>query len=183
MKIAVTGGIGVGKTSFSKLFKQEHVLYIDELCKNLYLPGSEMFDIFIKHCGVNIIVDGVIDRNILRKHYNYKCYEHEIAIINRNIKEHQDKHIVSVIDSARIIEDKLTPFDILIVVDAPYELRKQRAFQRSYMTEEIWDSIIKNQLPQEEKVKYANVIIKNDKDFDYLKEQFSEFLSCNKITF
>ncbi len=52
--------------------------------------------------------------------------------------------------------------DVLIVVTAPEPLRIQRVVQRDGLTEEQVRARIRNQLPEAEKVKWADFLIQND---------------------
>ena len=71
MIIAVTGGLGTGKSTVSKILAttlHTELLDTDQLCRLQMLPGAEGFEIFCRVFGKSFIQDdGTIDRLLLRQ--------------------------------------------------------------------------------------------------------------------
>ncbi|MDB5284103.1 MAG: dephospho-CoA kinase, partial [Bacteroidota bacterium] len=61
--------------------------------------------------------------------------------------------------------------DKLIVVTAPLETRVDRVSKRDKLEAEDVMARVRNQLPDEEKIKLANFVIHNDGDLQHLEDQ------------
>ena len=61
--------------------------------------------------------------------------------------------------------------DKLIVVAAPLNTRMKRVSTRDQIEIEEVMARVRNQLPEKEKIKLADFVIKNDKDLAHLKKQ------------
>lgn len=66
---------------------------------------------------------------------------------------------------------KENDYDLIIVVDAPIELRKKRAFERNQWTEEEFMLREKNQMDPSTKKMLANCVLWNDQDKETLKKK------------
>lgn len=69
MLIALTGGIGSGKTTAANLFAQlgVYVLSADQIAKELTLPGTPAYLKIVEHFGHQILHPSGIDRKLLRQ--------------------------------------------------------------------------------------------------------------------
>lgn len=171
-KIALTGGIGTGKTYISNYFVQMGipVFDADAEAKKQY-DNPEVIETISSYLGSDILTKGKLD---LAK-MSQKVFENaeNQELINRLVHprvmeafdtwaEQQNLHTV-MLESAIIFENELEKFfDVVIVVDAPLEIRVERIKKRNpNLTEEqIWKRI-NAQMPQEEKVKRADFVITN----------------------
>jgi dephospho-CoA kinase len=66
--------------------------------------------------------------------------------------------------------------DAVVVVSAPSEVQRRRAFQRPGMTEEKFIAILAKQTPDSEKRRRADFIIDSSKDFDHTRAQIRDIL-------
>ena len=172
LKIALTGGIGTGKSYISRLFFSMGIpVYCADIeAKKLYYQsevkqkvkdffGKEIFtgeDIDLKKMAVEVFTDP--DKlqfiNRLIHPLIMQDFEHWAANL--------DTHTV-IMESAIIFENKLEPFfDLIMVVDADENIRKERLKKRDrFLTEEMILQRIYSQISQEEKLKRADLIIDN----------------------
>lgn len=186
LKVGITGGIGSGKTTVCKLFEQlgVPVYYADERAKYLMQHEHYLIDLIKKNFGSDVYDNGgALNRKLLAE----KVFNNpeKLRVLNslvhpavfrdteRFVEEQQVKNLPYAMKEAALLVEtgSYKNLDKLIVVTAPLEVRLQRVSQRdSAATEEIL-SRIRNQLPEEEKLKLADYIITNDKDIEHLKQQ------------
>ncbi|HES60063.1 MAG TPA: dephospho-CoA kinase, partial [Caldithrix sp.] len=82
------------------------------------------------------------------------------------------KYPIIVIDAALIYEISIeNMFDAVIVVDAPVRLRERRVMERDKMTRNEFRSRLDKQIPLDDKVSWADYVIKNDGTIDNLKQK------------
>jgi dephospho-CoA kinase len=66
--------------------------------------------------------------------------------------------------------------DAVVVVSAPPEVQRQRAFERPGMTEEKFAALLAKQMPDAEKRRRADFIVDSSKDFDHARAQVRDIL-------
>jgi len=174
MNLGITGVFGSGKTTVAKLFTKHGYKHInaDQIGHKL-LNKKPIKDKIIKTFGKSILTKNKIDRKKLKNivFYNHK----ELIKLNKIIHPAIISEIKSIIkkntivDGALLIETKCTNmFDKLIVI----KINKKQQLKRikKYTKKEI-KNILKSQLPQKEKLKYADIIVDNSKDIKNTKKQ------------
>ena len=173
LKIALTGGVGAGKTYISKHFMDMGipVFYADDEAKKLYdLPHVVTF--FENHFGKDIYVNVVLNTAKLssilfsdaQKRTLVNNFIHpQVMNLFLTWAEQQEKECV-MMESALIYEAKLESFfDKIIVVHAPLEQRiKRLANKYPSLTQEDIQKRIDAQMPQEEKLRRADFVINNE---------------------
>ena len=193
--LGLTGNIGCGKSSLSKIFREEFdidIIDADIISRNIYKDKkiiSKVFDEFGDSIKNN---DGSLNRkelgnivfnddlklialnNITHPAINEKILE-SIKII-----ENQNKSIV-VIDAALLVEGNyLNILDKLLVVCCDEEIQIQRIIKRDSCSKNDAISRIKSQLSQNEKMSYADYIIDNSGTYEELKIKAYEFINYVK---
>lgn len=171
-KIALTGGIGTGKTYISNFFVQMGipVFDADAEAKRQY-QNPEVVNTLCSHFGANIVIEGKLNLDMLGKVVFAQADSRDLvnSLIHPRVMEafdiwaeHQDTSAV-ILESAIIFENELEKFfDMVIVVDAPLATRVERIKKRNPdLTEEQIMMRINAQMPQEEKVKRADLVITN----------------------
>lgn len=172
LKIALTGGIGTGKTYLSKHFIEMGipVFYADEEAKKLY-SEEEVIQFFKIHFGETVFTNHQLDFTKISE--QVFSNQDQLSKVNQFIhpkvfKKFEDwakvQNTPSVImESAIIFEAKMEHlFDKIIVVDSPLQVRLDRIKKRSpqLTEEEIWNRI-NAQISQEEKCKKADLVLLN----------------------
>lgn len=66
--------------------------------------------------------------------------------------------------------------DAVVVVSAPAEVQRRRAFERPGMTEGKFTAILRQQLPDAEKRRRADFILDSSRSFDHTQEQIADIL-------
>ena len=172
IKIALTGGIGTGKTHISKQFLDMGipVFYADEEAKKLYF-SEEATAFFKEKYGNTFFTNNQLDFSKLATHVfsnpeNKKQIEVFIhPLVMQKFEDWAAQQISNIVmmESAIIFEAGLENyFDKIIVVDAPLDVRIERIKNRTpQLSETEILQRIHSQLPQEEKCKCADFVILN----------------------
>lgn len=174
MIIALTGGIGSGKTTIAKLFETMGCLiyYSDEKAKELYydteikkrviqLLGS---DAYSASGSLNsTFIAGIIFKDKTKlESLNaiiHPALEKDFEIF---IKQQSPDRII-IKESALIFEtDSYKKFKTIILVTAPLEQKIKRVMQRNKMPRENVEKRMSAQWPDEQKIPLASYIIFND---------------------
>lgn len=170
--VGLTGGIGSGKTSVCKAFEKLNVpvFYADDEAKKLYLDPSILSDL----CGITgqqiIQADGSLDKALFSSiiFSNKEILEKVNAYVHPKVKEQfytwyaQQNSLFCIREAAILIESgSYKDCDKIILVTAPLEDRIQRVVKRDNTSYEAVKKRIENQLPEEEKKKFADYILEN----------------------
>lgn len=182
LKIGITGGIGVGKSVVTKIFK---VLGIPT-----YDADREAKDIMVKNNGVRqslmetfgkdvYFEDGSLNREWLGKRVFSDAEELKKlnAIVHPAvIKDGEDwaaaqTSIYSVKEAALLFESgSYKALDFTILVVSPLELRIERVMQRDKVDREEVLRRINKQMPEEEKEKLSDCIVYNDDEHSLIEQ-------------
>jgi len=171
-KIALTGGIGTGKTYISKFFVDFGipVYYADEEAKKLY-DEPEIITLIATQFGGSVITDRKVDFHKLAKllfdnsdHINrINKIIHPILMERFNDWAELQNSQYVMLESAIVFEAGLDHyFDFIIAVDAPYDLRLNRLRERNpSFSEEDFRKRINSQMEQSLKCEKADLVIVN----------------------
>lgn len=192
--LGLTGNIGCGKSSLSKILMQNNIDVIDAdiISRNIF-EDKELLNLVFENFGENIKnLDGSLNRKalgnivfnddqklvLLNSLTHPKIKEKILNKINeiRNI----GKSLV-VIDAALLIEGGyLDILDKLIVISCKESIQISRIQLRDNLTKEQALSRMNSQMSQDEKIKYADYIIDNSGDTNNLKHKAEELIRYMK---
>jgi len=177
--IALTGGIGAGKSLVAQYFSElgARVVDADQLSRVAIERGSEGFDEVLLRFGESILRDGDIDRKALAEivFADASARADLEAIIHPRVRELFNEVVADLeADETLIYEIPLlvesnaaANFDLVITVEADLEMRKERLRKRGMFISEI-ERRIAAQASREEREAQADHIITNDGDEDAL---------------
>ena len=190
LKIGLTGGIGVGKSTTAKIFKDlnVHLFDADQVAKSLMENSAQIQNDLMAEFGTDILgKNGKIDRKKLaRISFQDEYHQSNLnSIIHPYIFNKIDsefdrissekKKSIFMIDGALIFESGLnTHLDYVIVVTSKFSDRMERALIKGNLNREDILKRIDLQFPCETKIKLADFIIYNDKTEKELKSQVVE---------
>ena len=191
IRIAVTGGIGSGKTTVARYIKDSYdakVFYADTEAKAL-LATSEQVQLALRDAFGDYILDnGTIDHKKLSKKAfssrdsqrtinNIIWPEIEKLVLGAiNSASEQGKRLF-VLDAALVIEAGMAEsYDHIILVQADHQIRIKRVSERSGLSKDDIRKRIELQMDDPEKEKYASVLIDNGTDLDSLYSQVDSFI-------
>lgn len=185
IKVGITGGIGSGKTTVCKMFEELGipVYYADDRAKYLMQHEHHLIDEIKKNFGADVYTNGNLNRKLLsEKVFNDKS---KLEVLNSLVhpavfhdadtwmeEQKQKKHAYSLKEAALLVETgSYKDLDKLIVVTAPLDMRMKRVSERDQVQIEEVMARVRNQLPEAEKVKLADFVIKNDNGLENLRKQ------------
>lgn len=190
MLVGITGGIGSGKTTLSNIFRAEGYLVYDSDVEARRLQNEHpqikaqiqaLFgDSIYTPEGLNRaelakLVFGNSDLLLQLNNIVHPIIKEDI--VNWKLKHAQE--VILFIESAILFEsgfDNLV--DKVLLVTASEELRMARVIRRDKVTPEKVRARMLNQLPEEEKMKRANLIISSD---DNLLKETSAAAVVNRL--
>lgn len=172
--IAITGGIGTGKSSVTNYLKSKYKLQIidaDKLVHEIY-ENPKTKD-FVKANAPDAITKGVLDFPKLRELvFKDDALKDKVeAFIYAELPEAFDNKAKEVdqdfliYDVPLLFEKNLASlFDSNILVYSPRNIQISRVKKRDHSSEEVIMNILNKQLDIEEKKKQADLIIDNSKN-------------------
>ena len=180
--VALTGGIGAGKSTVAQNFAELGALVIDadQLARMAIERGSDGFAEVLLRFGDEIILNGDIDRKKLaeivfsdeaaRKDLEKIIHPRVQATFAEVVEdlEHDDILIYEIPLLAET--DAADKFDYIITVEADIELRKARLLKRGLYISQI-EKRMAAQASQESREAIADYVIYNDGDEDSLLRQ------------
>lgn len=185
--IGLTGGIASGKSTVSKILKRLGAVVIDAdiVSREIMSKGSFAYNKIVEYFGIDILKEnGEIDRKKLGnivfadKKKILKLNEITHPFIIERIKEkievekQKKREKAVILDAALLIEMKMYKMvdEVwLVVVDSKTQIK--RVMERDKLSYKDAVNRIKSQMPLEDKMKYADFIINNCKDFNAIEKQ------------
>ena len=184
--IGLTGGIGTGKTSVSNILSSlgASMINADKIGHKIYEPNSEGWMEVVNTFGKEILNENLeINRkklgSIVFKDKKYLDQLNSIthpriySEIESELQTLSNKSVdVSVVEAALLIEAKWTSLadQVWITVSKENTIYK-RLEKRDGLNIEAIKARISSQMPSKEKLKFADVIIKNDSSIKDLEKE------------
>lgn len=169
MQIAITGGIGAGKSYVCRLLEKRgiNVYDCDAAAKRLMRTSTPLQQQLQELIGNDVYRDGSLQKSVLAQ-FLLASEENKQAVNNivhpAVAKDFEDSDYTW-LESAILFDSRFnerTHFDYIICVTAPLEVRITRIMQRDNISREKTLEWINRQLPQEEVVRMSNFEIVND---------------------
>ena len=193
IRIALTGSIGMGKSTVAKMFEHAGVPVFDAdaIVRKLQAPGGGLVD-KIGEVFPGTVRCGTLDRECLA-HIVLGDREKLAAlerIVHPAVREAREEFVSDHPEApALVFEIPLLfetggegEFDKVVVVSAPPEVQRARVLQRTGMSAAKLDSIIARQMPDEEKRRRADFVIDTGTDLSTTERQVRQILACLGIT-
>jgi dephospho-CoA kinase len=189
IKVALTGSIGMGKSTVAAMFERAGVPVFDAdaVVRELQSPGGALLG-RIGERFPGSVQNGVVDRDKLagmvledpqrlaelEAIVHPAVYEARLAFIDRH-----PNAAVLLFDIPLLFETGgEKKFDKVVVVSAPAAVQRARVLGRSGMTEEKLASILARQMPDEEKRARADFVIDTGSDLSTTEAQVRDILAC-----
>ena len=197
--IGITGGVGCGKSTVLEILQNEYgaaIIEADKIGHLVMEPGGLAYNRIIKIFGNGILEDNNLDKESARKidrkklgevAFNDKTMLTKLnGIIHPVVKDYIENFIslekskntkYIVVEAALLIEAGYRDIcDIFWYIYANREVRAERLIKsRGYSIDKI-NSIINNQLTEEEFIKNTDIVIYNNGDYENLYNEISSKL-------
>ena len=196
IRVAITGSIGSGKSTFCKLLSEKgySVISADELSKKLLTSNIKIKEKIIKAFGEESFTNNQVNKKyIANKLFSSTTNVQKInsiihpvvaTEIKKMLDENEGKEKIIFVEAALIYEaDMESIFDHVVLITANENIRKQRKIKNGTMTADEFEKRDANQIPESEKKKRADFIFENNLSLDDLKKKVELliiFLSSEK---
>lgn len=186
MIIGLTGGIASGKSTVSKMLKDlgAHIIDADIIARKVVEKGQKAYNRIVQSFGVEILQqNGELNRKKLGNIVfsdktkldllNRITHPEIISSIAEEIAIAKAKgYKIIVLDAAMLLELGLQDtVDLVWLVVVSQEIQIKRLMERDKLSLEEAECRINSQFKNEEKIKYADEIINNEKNIEEVKEE------------
>ena len=189
IRIALTGSIGMGKSTVAAMFERAGVPVFDadaEVRRLQGLGGALVPAIAKRFPGS--VQGGAVDRDALSSQVLGKPDELAAleAIVHPAVAEARAKFIADHPGAnALLFEIPLLfetggegAFDHIIVVSAPADIQRRRVLARPGMTAQKLDAILARQMPDAAKRERADFVVETGSDLSTTERQVSHIIAC-----
>lgn len=187
--VAVTGGIGSGKTEVCKYFSAlgVPVVDLDQIAHEMSMPGSPAMQAVRTTFGDEMFeADGRLNRAKLRElvFAEPDALEQLNQIMHPAIRAEAVRQIAGYSAQAYVVlaipllvesREDWQMIDHVLVVDCDEQTQLARIVQRSQLSETMAQAMIAAQSSREERLSIADSVIVNEQTLDNLQEKVLEF--------
>ena len=195
IRLALTGSIGMGKSTTAAMFAEEGVPVwdADAAVARLYGPGGAAVE-KIAALAPGCVADGpdgrFVDRAALRRAVTEDpaLIAKLEAVVHPLVGEHRARFLertraagadIALCDIPLLFETGGdAAFDSVIVVTAPPDVQRRRVLARPGMTEETFRTIMAKQMPDAEKRARADFVIDTGAGMDAARARVREILAA-----
>jgi len=190
LRVGLTGSIASGKSFVSGVLAGLgcHVVDADGLARRVVEPGTPGLRAVLEEFGSEVLsADGTLDRARLgalvfgdqRRRETLNSILHPLIIAEQDAAlrrfEEKDPRGIAVVDAALLIESGgYRRFDKLVVVHCRPEAQLERLMRRNNLSREEAERRVAAQMPQEEKLRYADFSIDTSGSFEETRARTEE---------
>jgi dephospho-CoA kinase len=189
LRLAITGSIGMGKSTVAKIFEQAGVPVFDAdaVVRDLQTHDPKVLAA-IGERFPGTVRSGVLNREVLARAVLGVPLELEAleAIVHPEVHAARERFIEGHRHARALLFDipllfetgGERAFDKVIVVSAPAGIQRERVLARPGMTPAKLDAILARQMPDEEKRRRADFVIDTAADLSTTQGRVGEILYC-----
>jgi dephospho-CoA kinase len=187
LKVGLTGGIGSGKSEVSRRLADRGAVLIDadKIAREVVEPGTAGLARVVAIFGSGVLhEDGSLNRERLgsivfadsEKLASLNAIVHPLVGARvAELQEQTDDDAITVYDVPLLAENKLAPmYDVVVVVDAPDELRLARLVELRGMKEQDARARLAAQTTRENRLKIADIVVPNEGSLEDLEARVDE---------
>lgn len=182
MKLGLTGGIGCGKSTVTRLFKEAGwtTLESDKIVAELLSEDAEVQAALREHWGDAVFTDqGKVNRKAIagRVFHDKEELAWLEALLHPRVRNtwqgavEADPEANWLVEIPLIFEKRLeSAFDLIVCVESSPDVVEIRMASRGYTGEEV-ERRRQRQMPLEEKMRRADYVITNAGSLEFLEDQ------------
>ena len=190
--VGITGGIGSGKSAVTQRFERQGITVVDAdlAARIIVAPGRPALAAIAEHFGHDILLaDGTLDRAALRQRVFADASERRWLerlthpLIGQEILQQigASRTPYTILSSPLLLETSQRELvDCVVVVDVPEEIQLRRTVQRDDNDEAQVKRIMAAQMPRDDRLAQADIVIDNARSLAALdslvEELHKEFL-------
>ena len=187
LKVALTGGIGSGKSEVSTLFSKwgAYIFDADTIAKQILDKNKTAQNELILEFGSDVIsAEGIIDKKKLSR----VAFQNEFNQLKLNTIIHpyvfkeidlcfesiieKGNHDIFIVDAALIYESGADiHMDYVIVVTSHLRIRTERVMKKGDLSRDDFLKRVELQWPEKDKIEMADFIIYNNESKDELQKE------------
>jgi len=189
IRLALTGSIGMGKSTVADMFRRAGVPVFDADAVVRRLQGrggtlvEKIEDRFPGTTGPDGVDRAELSRRVVGDPEELAALE---AIVHPAVHHERTRFIVENGDAAALLFEipllfetgGAEVFDKVVVVSAPSDVQRQRVLGRTGMSEEKFEALLARQMPDEEKRAKADFVVDTGGDLSTTERQVRDILSC-----
>lgn len=187
--VAITGTPGAGKSTVGRLFEEwgGRRVDTDALARRAVRPGSSVLEEIRREFGDDVLDDeGHLDRDVLRgkvfvdpaarRRLEEILHPIILALLRERLASARREDVeVAVVEVPLLFEQELQgPFDVVVAVDAPRELRLERVSEGRGLSREVFAGMEAAQWSGERKRSAADLVVVNDGSLEELEARARE---------
>ena len=189
MKIALTGSIGMGKSTVAAMFAEAGIPVFDADAEVRRMQGYG--GILVEEIGQRFpgtVVDGAVDRErlsafVLADRDQLAALEmivHPAVVRARERFIDDHRHAPALLFEIPLLFETHAEggFDKVVVVSAPADVQRARVLGREGMTAEKLAGLLARQMPDEEKRERADFVVDTGGTLEETRAQVGAILSC-----
>jgi dephospho-CoA kinase len=189
MRLALTGSIGMGKSTVAKMFERAGVPVFDAdaVVRRLQAEDPGLIEA-IGDRFPGTVRTGVLDRDALSERVLGKSDELAAleAIVHPAVHAERARFLLANRDKSALLFDIPLlfethgehAFDKVIVVSAPPDVQRARVLARPGMTSAKLDAILARQMPDSDKRARADFVIDTGTDLSTTEAQVRDIIAC-----
>ncbi len=189
--VGLTGNVAAGKSAVAELWREAGapVVSADRLARTAVEPGTPALARIEELFGPGVIrADGALDRDAVRRivFRDEDALRHLEAVVHPEVRRLRDDWTrrrreagaaMVVWEVALLFETGMEDeVDVVVAVDAPPPVRRRRIVETRGIGDEEAAAIMEAQMPAEEKLRRADVVVENGGTREELAERAGEVL-------
>lgn len=187
LRVGLTGGIASGKSAVSQRLTEHGAVVIDadKLARDVVVPGSNGLEEIVSEFGPEVLTEeGSLDRPAMGKIVfdNDDARARLNAIVHPRVRAESTRVREASAPGSVVVEDipllvetgQQDRFDVVVVVQAPYQERIRRMVEDRGMSREEAESRIKAQATDDQRAEAADVVLDNSGTLEDLRGQVDE---------
>jgi dephospho-CoA kinase len=187
LKIGLTGGIASGKSVVATRLKERGAVLVDAdaLAREVVEPGTEGLGRIVAEFGAEMLDDG---GRLARARLGEVVFGNpeRLAVLNGIVHPLVRSRAAAIVEAAAadavVVQDipllvetgQGSSFHLVVVVDAPDDMRVERMLEHRGMTEEAARSRMAAQASREDRLAAADVVLDNSGTLEQLVKQVDE---------